>query len=100
MKTTPFSMRLDAKLKSRLEKEAKRRDRTASFIANAAIKTYFEELDRFEREIDDAFKKADEGVFISGEAVHAWMDSWGKENELPAPKPDIFLRAKTKQKVA
>jgi predicted transcriptional regulator len=100
MATVPFSIRIDAKLKSRLEKEAKRRDRTAGFLANRAIKLYFEELDRLKKELDDASAEADKGIFISSEAVRAWMESWGSENELPPPKPDIFPEQKSRKKVA
>ena len=100
MKTTPFSVRLDAKVRARIEKEAKRRNRTASFIANHAIKRYFEGLDNFQKEMDDAFKEAEKGVFISGEAMHAWIESWDTENELPPPKPDVFPQPKSKKKVA
>ena len=100
MATAPFSIRLDSKLKTRLEKEAKRRDRTAGFIANHAIRKYFEELDRFTREIDEAFEEAEKGVFISGEAMHKWMESWGTEYELPPPEPDIFREPKRKKKSA
>lgn len=100
MKTALFSVRLEATLKARLEDEAKRRDRTASFIANRAIRLYFEELDRTRRELDEAFAEADKGVFISGEAVQKWMESWGTDHELPPPQPDIFLEPKTGKKVA
>ena len=100
MKTAPFSMRLDAKLKTQLEKEAKRRDRTASFIANRAIRLYFEQLDHVRKDLDEAFAEAEKGVFISGEAIHKWMDSWGTDHELPPPEPDIFPDSKTRKKVA
>ena len=40
--------------------------------------------------IQKAKKEADKGVFISHEAMDKWLDSWGTENELPAPKADIF----------
>jgi predicted transcriptional regulator len=100
MTTVPFSMRLDSKLKARLEKEAKRRDRTAGFIANRAIKLYFEEMDRLTRELDEAEAEADKGVMISEEAMHAWIKSWGTKEELPAPEPDIFPETKQKKKVA
>ncbi|MBL8581994.1 MAG: hypothetical protein JNL61_07195 [Rhizobiaceae bacterium] len=36
--------------------------------------------------------EADKGVFISGEAMHRWIESWGTENELPPPKLDVFLK--------
>jgi hypothetical protein len=48
----------------------------------------------------DAIRKslaeADKGVFISGEAMHRWIESWGTANELPPPEPDVFLPAKTR----
>ncbi|GLS23570.1 hypothetical protein GCM10007874_65910 [Labrys miyagiensis] len=37
-----------------------------------------------------AAAEADKGVFISQEAVDAWVMSWGTDNELPRPEPDIF----------
>jgi predicted transcriptional regulator len=100
MSTTPFSIRFDAKLKARLEKEAKRRDRPVGYIVNRAVKSYFGELDRLEKELDDAVAEADKGIFISGEKVFEWMRSWGTENELPPPEPDIFPEAKTGKKKA
>ena len=100
MTTTPFSVRIDAKLKARLEKEAKRRDRTASYIANRAIQFYFEQLDHTAKEIDEAFAEADKGEFISGDKVLDWMKSWGTENELAPPEPDILPQAKSKMKAA
>ena len=100
MTTTPFSIRLDTKLKARLEKEAKRRDRTAGYIASRAIKLYFEQLDFAEQEIDAAFAEADKGVFISGEKVLDWMKSWGGENELQPPESDILPAPKNKKKAA
>jgi predicted transcriptional regulator len=100
MTTTPFSIRLDTKLKARLEKEAKRRSRTAGFIANRAIKFYFEQLDRQMLELEKAVAEADKGIFISGEKVFEWMNSWGTDNELPPPEPDIFPEKKNKAKAA
>lgn len=100
VKTTPFSVRLDANVRARIEKEARRRNRTASFIANNAIKRYFDGFDAFQKEVDDAFKEAEKGVFISGEAMHAWIESWDTENELPPPKPDVVVQQKSKKKVA
>ena len=45
-----------------------------------------------EADLQDAVRKADEGVFVSAEKVHAWMRSWGTDNELPRPEPDIFVK--------
>jgi predicted transcriptional regulator len=40
--------------------------------------------------LDEAAAEADKGVFISDEAMTAWVSSWGTENELPPPEPNIF----------
>ena len=40
--------------------------------------------------LKERIAEADKGVFISAEAMHRWIESWGTENELPPPKPDIF----------
>jgi predicted transcriptional regulator len=98
MPAAPFSVRFDTKLKTRIAKEAKRRNRSESFIINNAIKRYFEGLDNFEREMREAEAEADKGVFISGEKIFEWMRSWGTENELPPPKPDIFPATKGEPK--
>ena len=90
MSTVPFSLRIDTKLKSKLEKEAAREDRSAAYIAQKAIEDYLD-AKAYKREcIREAFAEADKGIFVSEEAVDAWVDSWGTDNELPMPEPDIF----------
>lgn len=40
-----------------------------------------------------AIREADVGgPFVSNEAMIAWLRSWGRPDELPPPKPDVFLR--------
>ncbi len=90
MATVPFSMRLDEDVKARLEKQAQREDRSAGFLAQLAIQNLLEEREHFYEQMDLAIAEADKGVFISGEAMHRWMESLETENELPPPEPDIF----------
>jgi predicted transcriptional regulator len=90
MATVPFSMRLDETIKSRLEKEAQRDDRSAGYLAQKAIENFLDERDFFYREMDAATAEANKGVFISESAMHRWMASWDTDNELPQPEPDIF----------
>ncbi|MEO1745312.1 MAG: hypothetical protein AAFR13_02170 [Pseudomonadota bacterium] len=90
MPSTTFTMRLDEETKKALEAEAKLRDRSAAYIAKQAIT---EMLDReaYKREqIEEAGREADEGVFVSEEAMDKWVGSWGTDNELPMPDPDIL----------
>lgn len=39
--------------------------------------------------IEGALEQADQGRFISAEAMNDWIDSWDTENEVSAPKADI-----------
>ena len=41
--------------------------------------------------IERAMREADEGHFISAEAIHDWMRSWDTEGELPPPEPDVTV---------
>ncbi len=91
MATVPFSLRLDSEIKDQLEKTAKERDRSASYLAGKAIKNYLQTIARKKRVIDDAIEHADKGVFISQKAMGDWVDSWGTGNELSHPKSDIFI---------
>ena len=90
MTTTPFSLRLDAKMKKRLVKEANLEKRSAGFIVQEALASYLDGKDYERQMAEEAFAEAEKGVFISGEKVHAWMESLGTDKELPFPEPDIF----------
>ena len=89
--TAPFSIRLDASVRMRLEEEARRADRSASYVATKAIEAFLDTRAEKRRAIEAAIVEADRGLFVSSEAVAAWMASWGTETELPAPAPDLPL---------
>jgi predicted transcriptional regulator len=90
MPATPFSIRLDPAVKAKLEQEARLEDRSAGYIAQKAIEDYLD-AKAYKREcLREAVAEADKGVFISEEAMDTWINSWGTENELPTPKPDVF----------
>ena len=40
--------------------------------------------------IHTAIVEADDGAFISQDAMDAWISSWDTDSELPPPKPDIL----------
>ena len=90
MGTTPFTMRLDDELKRSLEAEAKREDRSASYLATRAIKNMLSAKDAKRRVIEAAMAEAEKGIFISEEKMTAWFLSLGTDHELPEPEPDIF----------
>ena len=75
----------------RAETEAKRKDRSAAYLAKQAIQAMKDETEARARMFREAVAKADKGVFISEEKMTAWFESLGTDNELPEPEPDVFL---------
>ncbi len=90
MATTQFSMRIPDELKKSLEVISQISHRSQSQIATKALTEYVQKNEWKLKAIQEAKKEADKGVFISQESIIDWLDSWGTENELEAPEPDIF----------
>ena len=89
MATERLSLRIDANLKKNLEQEARREDRSASYLAVKAIEAMLRDRAEKRDAIRAAVLEADEGAFISQEAMDAWISSWGEDAELPPPEPDV-----------
>ncbi|MEK9154218.1 MAG: hypothetical protein AAB798_01980 [Patescibacteria group bacterium] len=87
--TVPFTLRMEAMVKSRLEREAKIEDRSAAYIAQKAIRSYVDEKECIRAMVREVEIEADKGVFISSTAMDTWVRSWGAKRERPMPKPDI-----------
>ncbi|HEY5818798.1 MAG TPA: ribbon-helix-helix protein, CopG family [Mesorhizobium sp.] len=86
-----LALHLDDETMLKLEREARATHVSQAEIAEKAIRSFLD-IQEFEREIlCQRIAEADKGVFISGEAMHQWIESWGTEKELPPPEPDIFL---------
>jgi predicted transcriptional regulator len=96
MGEVPLSLHVDAELKKKLDDEARSQNVSADDLVGRAIESYLE-IRESEREIlRQRIAEADKGVFISGEAMHRWIESWGTKNELPPPEPDVFLPPRRK----
>ncbi len=94
MTTVSFSMRLDRGLKSRLDKLAKHADRPSSYLVSKAVEQMVDELENRKKTVEEAFLEDDDGVYVSGELVDAWVKSWASDKRLPKPEADIFEGAK------
>lgn len=81
---------LDEATQQRLQAEARRQDQSEVDLASDVIRDYLDRQDYKRQTIEAAVAEADKGVFISGEAMDRWIDSWDTDHELPPPEPDIF----------
>lgn len=83
------SIRLQEDLEKLLEEASSRLHRSKNWMINQALREYLER-DRREqqrwRETVAALKSASEGKLVGAERVHAWLESWGKDDELAPPK--------------
>ncbi len=96
MGEVPLSVHVTAEMKQELENEARLLKVSESDIASQAIE-HFLNLRAHKRDaIAAAVAEADKGVFISGDAMHRWIESWDTGDELPPPEPDIFPDTQTK----
>ncbi len=89
MTNVPFSIRMDKSIKERLRREAKLMNRSETYFANMAIEKELNARELKRKAIDEAIACAGQGNFISSEAMGAWVDSWGSDNELSPPELDI-----------
>jgi predicted transcriptional regulator len=84
------SVKIDDKLKARVQTLAEHKQRSAHWIMHEAIQQY---VDREEaREAFDAHAMAswkeyqETGLHITGEELFAWMDTWGTDEETGPPE--------------
>ena len=83
MPTASFTTRIDADLKAELEQIARYEDRSASYIANQAIRNFVEERKATRELVDLGLEMVERGMpGIDPEAVHAWLLA---DEETPFP---------------
>ena len=86
------SVRLDDDLHRRLERLAKREQRTRGWLINDALRGYLEQEERRAeryRQSLEALEEIEAGApTVDGELVHEWIESWGTDAEKPVPRID------------
>jgi len=73
MSATSFTTRIDSELKSRLEKIARFEDRSASYMANQAIKALVEEREATHDLVAVGMKLVEKDVSISEVEIDEWL---------------------------
>lgn len=72
-----MTIRLDPKLKSRLDKLSAATRRSKSFLATEAVREFIELNEWQIEEINTAVKEADAGDFASDQEVEVAFNKWG-----------------------
>jgi len=83
------SVRLQPEIESPLEKLAKELDRSKNYLINQAIKEFLERKALDEKRWSETLEALDSiktGALVDESDVSAWLDSWGRDNELNPPK--------------
>ncbi len=86
---TITSIRLQDEMENPLTNLAKKLDRSKNYLINLAIKEFLEREsneDKRWHETLTAIDSVKQGNFISENEVNDWLDSWGTNNEIVAPK--------------
>ncbi len=86
MKSTTLTVRVETRVKKRLERLARSTGRSRSFLAAEAINEYLEINEWQVAGIRRAIASLDRGEGIPHDEVKDWVASWGSANEKPAPK--------------
>jgi predicted transcriptional regulator len=89
-KSVEFSVQLPNGLLREIDELATVGKRSRNWVIKHAVVAYLQEQKAYFAAIEEGLAEADKGIFISGERVPEWLASWGTENELPLPEPDIF----------
>ena len=92
MSQEAMSVSISAETRRRLEARAAARGEAPGRLAGRLLESALVAEDAKRAAIEEALAEAKEGRWVSREAVHAWMDSWGGADELPMPEPDIDER--------
>lgn len=83
------SVRLRDDLQEPLEAAAARLKRPKGWIINEALEAYLrgeETRERMRRETLEGLADVEAGRLVDGDEVLAWIESWGKDDELPMPR--------------
>ena len=90
MAAVSTSIKLDPNMKDRVQRVADSMRRTPHWVMKEAVEKYITDAERreaWERESLEALNELDEtGLHVTGEEVMAWLESWGNEDEKPAPE--------------
>lgn len=87
-----ISGEIDSELKVQLDELSTASNQSNEALVEQAVAEYIARQKQKILAIEGAIQEADQGIFVSDAAVSEWLDSWGHDDEKPAPQADIFLK--------
>ena len=89
--TTTMGVKLDEAIRDRLKALGAARQRSTHWLMREAIREYLERAEQIEhrnQEADAAWADYQRtGQSVSHEAMTAWLDTWGTDQETACPAP-------------
>jgi len=85
-KTAPVSVRLEPALNDQVTAIAAALDRPKSWVIEQAVRDFVALQEWQLAAIDAGIRAADAGKLVGHEDVVAWVESWGRPDELPMPE--------------
>jgi predicted transcriptional regulator len=82
------SIRIEASLQHPLVQMAQARHCSKSQIINEALRAYLQKRSLEKQYWEDTLEALEDirmGRVVEGDKVHAWLESWGTDNEAEAP---------------
>ena len=92
MTKVAISSEIDTELKVQLDELSTASNQSNEALVEQAVAEYIARQKRKIAAIEGVVEEADQGIFVSDMAVSEWLDSWGQDDEKPAPQADIFLK--------
>ena len=90
MSISSTSVKLEPELKARVQKLALARKRTSHWLMKEAIEQYITREEAREAEQREAMASWQHyqatGLHVTGDELIEWLETWGTENETPAPE--------------
>ncbi|MBI1866775.1 MAG: ribbon-helix-helix protein, CopG family [Methylocystis sp.] len=90
MSSTVLSVRVPEELKEQLDYLSRATKRSKAYLAAEALADYVKKNSFKAKELHEALREADKGVFISHTAMLEWVDSLGAGAAIDPPRPDVF----------
>ena len=87
---TVTTIRLQPDIENDLQNVVSSTQRSKNWLINQAIREFIDRQNLEQKrwaETLQAMETVASGSVVDGEQVHAWLQSWGTDEELPPPEP-------------